>query len=141
MKNYKRILFYLLILFSILSGKYIYAQAPDWLWAKAYGGINHDEGRSIARDESGNLYVTGSFQSNAIIFGKDTLKNAGLIGTSDVFLVKYDPIGSIMWATGFGGNGHDEARSIAADGNGNLALLRIYRTVKLAKAIKRKEFD
>ncbi len=122
MKAFKRILFVAFLLNFLCGISESNAQAPDWLWAKASGGINYDEGRCITRDKSGNLYVTGSFQSNSIIFGKDTLKNTGALYTFDIFLTKYDANGIIMWARKFGGSGTDEARSITADENGNIYI-------------------
>jgi hypothetical protein len=69
------------IAFAILGGMLftdIFAQAPDYLWAKGAGGTNHDYGLSIATDANGNVYVTGYFGSSSIAFGSTTLINAGI---------------------------------------------------------------
>lgn len=90
------------------------------LWAKSAGGIYADVGNSVAVDASGNAYVTGFFQSSTIIFGSDTLKNAGY---DNIFLTKFDPNGNVLWAKSAGG-GPDEAQgiSVAVDASGNAYL-------------------
>ncbi len=87
------------------------------LWAKKEGGSNYDGGYSVVDDETGNLYLTGYFLSSTIVFGTTTLTNAG---TRDVFLVKYDTSGNVLWAKSAGGNSDDYGYSVAADGTGNV---------------------
>lgn len=65
----------------------IQAQAPEWLWAKSAGGKNSDQGQSICADASGNILVTGYFDSPSITFGYATLINSG---GSDIYIAKYD---------------------------------------------------
>jgi len=48
-------------------------------------------GRSVAADISGNVYVTGTFNSPAITFGSNTLTNAGAV---NVFIAKYSGTGT-----------------------------------------------
>jgi len=111
----------ILILFSISS----YSQAPAWEWAKRSYGSNisstldgyGNEAYSMAADALGNVYVTGYFLSSTIIFDHDTLINSS--GNNDVFLVKYDKDGNVLWARSFGGSSDDEPLSIAVDKNGN----------------------
>ena len=66
------------------------AQAPNWAWAKSAGGTNfYNAGYSIATDASGNVFMTGFFNSPTITFGTTTLTNS-YNGYSDIFIVKYD---------------------------------------------------
>ncbi len=103
-----------IIAFALISWS-ANAQAPNWQWAKRAGGVSGstDVGNSIAVDGNGNSYVTGHFQYSSIIFGTDTLTNAG--GSDMLFVVKYDASGNVVWAKSAGGFGI----SIAVDGNGN----------------------
>lgn len=65
------------------------------MWAQKAGGNLGDVGQAIATDEDGNVYVTGYFRSSFINFGSITLF---LSGDYNIFLVKYDPDGNVLWA-------------------------------------------
>ncbi len=93
------------------------AQAPDWQWAKSAGESSNDEATSVAVDLFGNTYVTGWFDSPSITFGLTTLTN---VGAYDVFVVKYNSSGNVLWAKSAGGTSYDAASSIAVDAVGNV---------------------
>src|ERR1043166_8324856 len=90
------------------------ANAQSYLWAKSAGGNYDDYGYSIIADASGNIIVTGSFRSPFIIFGTDTLTNAGSL---NIFIVKYDGSGNVLWAKSAGGTLDDWGNSVTADAN------------------------
>jgi hypothetical protein len=89
------------------------------LWAKSAGGAYYDGGLAVAVDAIGDAYVTGLFESPTITFGSYELTNAGSAGYSDMFLVKYDNYGNVVWAKSAGGTGIDEGYSVAVDVSGN----------------------
>jgi hypothetical protein len=93
-----------------------YAQVPTWEWARSAGGTKSEIGRAIAVDRSGNSYLTGIFDSPSITFGSYTLTNTG---SSDIYIVKYDTHGNVLWAASAAGIGLDAPRSIAVDASGN----------------------
>lgn len=96
--------------------------AQTWQWAKSAGGSSYDGATTITTDISGNIYVTGYFWSSSITFGSTILNNANS-PTSDMFLVKYDAAGNVLWAKsagGTGGTGHDVATSVITDASGNI---------------------
>jgi hypothetical protein len=98
------------------------AQAQTWPWAKGAGGTVDDRGLNIAVDASGNSYVTGSFQGSAG-FDATTLVSAG--GT-DIFVVKYDAGGALVWAKAAGGAGADLGFGIVADAAGNIYVTGVF---------------
>lgn len=71
------------------------AIAQTFQWARLGGGIGFDQGEAIAVDAAGNSYVTGLFFETAT-FGPFTLTSAG---SGDVFVVKYDPSGTVLWVS------------------------------------------
>jgi len=108
-----------LIATILLNSILTLAQAPYWEWAKSGTGTSDDTGQSIGVDASGNSYVTGYFDSQTISFGNHILTNAG---SRNIFLVKYDPNGEVIWATSAGGTDNDIPGCIAVDANGNSYL-------------------
>ena len=94
----------------------LYPQAPDFLWVRQAGGTSDDSGFDIAIDNLNNSIVTGSFLGT-VTFGATTLTSAGL---SDIFVVKYDPNGNVLWAKQAGGVAqHDFGEAVATDKSGN----------------------
>ena len=90
------------------------------LWGKSAGCDGGTEAISyIAANAVGNIYVAGFFHSTTIIFGTDTLTNTNTDFSTDIFLVKYNTNGSVLWAKNAGGSGTDEVSSIALDTSGN----------------------
>src|ERR1035438_914204 len=84
------------------------------LWAKSSIGTTNGEdyGNSITTDVNRNVYVTGYFTSQKLSFGTDTINNTG---QSNIFIVKYDANGNLMWLKGAGGNWFDGTYGIACD--------------------------
>jgi hypothetical protein len=87
------------------------------VWAKNSGSTSTDFGTSVTTDPAGNVFISGFFQSPTITFGAYTLTNSG---NNDIFLVKYDSNGNVLWARSSGGAGNDYGYSTKTDGNGNV---------------------
>ena len=91
--------------------------AGTWQWA-VRGGQAYDFGNAIALDGAGNVYITGSFESQTATFGLFTLTNTGY-NSADLFVAKLDAAGRWQWVVGGGSNTADNGRGIAVDGAGN----------------------
>ncbi|MCB0855831.1 MAG: hypothetical protein KDD63_26600, partial [Bacteroidetes bacterium] len=89
----------------------------QFLWASSGGGILDDAGGGIDTDPAGNIYVTGYFKGSAS-FGSTTLNT----NIEDLFLVKYNSGGQVIWAVNGSGSGAAYSYGINVDHNGNSFL-------------------
>ncbi len=96
-----------------------YTPSGNLVWAVSAGGAEEEWGYNIAVDGSGNVYVTGYFESPTLTFGSTTLNNAG---GWDIFVVKYNTNGGIVWAKSAGSTLNDVGRGVAVDGSGNVYI-------------------
>lgn len=89
------------------------------LWAKSAGGSGQDVSRSICVDPLGNVLITGDFSGGNCSFGSIVLNNSG---GADLFVVKYDSNGNVLWARSAVGNSYDESDGICTDFNGDIFI-------------------
>ncbi|HTD40631.1 MAG TPA: hypothetical protein VK671_08425, partial [Mucilaginibacter sp.] len=101
-----------------------YDSSGNILWANKAGGTNDDIAYHVITDALGNIYVTGYFSSWPMLFGTDTLFLAGNV---DVFLVKYNPFGSIAWVKSFG-NDSEEGYCVTTDKYGRIYLTGFFHS-------------
>ena len=96
-----------------------YDSSGDFVWAKRAGVTGGAFGNAIAVDGSGNSYVTGFFENTAT-FGPGETNETTLTsaGGFEIFVVKYDASGDLVWARRAGGPSTDEGNGIAVDGAG-----------------------
>jgi hypothetical protein len=91
------------------------------LWAISEGGFQNDWYTKITIDDSGNLLVSGLFDSPSLSFGSFVLTNVSSHGFfSDVFIAKYSPSGTWLWATSVGGINDENIHGIDTDASGNV---------------------
>lgn len=119
----------LLFLFMLITVTQILAQAPNWLWSNRAGGTQSDNGYSNGIDALGNIYVIGTFNSDSISFGGTKLINQGV---QDIFFVKYDASGNIIWAKSAGGTALDASYSIVVETNGNFYLSGLFNSPSIS---------
>lgn len=111
------------ILFLFLCSLNSFAQIPEWLWANQGSGTSFDYPTAVTVDANRNLYLTGWFTSDSVNFGSVTLLNKGKDETADIFVVKYDAEGILLWAFNFGGSGDDKSTSLKANIKGDVFLI------------------
>ncbi len=87
------------------------------LWAKSNDGTASMEGFSVAVDVNGSVYVTGSWSAAALTFDTITLNFSGMF---DIFIVKYDSMGNVLWARTEGGNGNEGSSTVVTDAANNI---------------------
>ena len=93
-----------------------YDRSGTLLWAKAYGGQDHDYAYDVNCDNRGNIYLTGGFGHKAK-FGNFELD---VNGRMDAFVVKCDGEGNVIWANALGGRSDDLGWSVAASQTGSV---------------------
>jgi hypothetical protein len=87
----------------------LHAQVPDTLWARTYGGSNVDVAYSACETSDGGYIATGYTFS----FGA---------GQQDVYLVKTNGTGDVLWATTFGGAAMDGAHFVRQVSDGGYVI-------------------
>jgi hypothetical protein len=92
----------------------------DFGWAVGAGSAGGDEGRAVATDAAGNVYVTGYF-SGTVDFDPSAADAAlTAAGGQDVFVAKYTAAGALVWVRQLGGQFSTAATGIAVDSSGNV---------------------
>ncbi|MDB5269028.1 MAG: C-terminal target protein [Hymenobacter sp.] len=88
--------------------------APAWTSARSLGPGSQSAG-GTAIDAAGNTYEAGSFVTSTTIDGV-TLTSQG---STDAYLAKFAPSGSLLWVRQLGSTGYDYASDVAVDASGN----------------------
>lgn len=97
-----------------------YDTSGNFQWVRTAGGCcDTTRGNAIATDELGNAYVAGYFKDTTF-FGANELVAEG---SSDNFVVKYDPNGNVVWARRSGGPYEDMAYGCTYDARKNLLYI------------------
>lgn len=87
----------------------------DLVWEKSFGGSQIDEARAIIASNDGNYIITGDTRSN----DNDISLNKG---AADLWLIKINPNGELLWEKTIGGSNFDVARSIVKSQNNGFIL-------------------
>ena len=98
---------------------------PIPAWAKTIPGSSTDYGNGIVTDSSGNVYVTGQYNSTSIVPLGNTLNLPASSG-EDGFIVKYDTSGLAQWYQTIPGTENDNGYGIAVDSSGNVYVSGYY---------------
>lgn len=91
-----------------------YDSSGQVIWIKGTKGdqmgyLNRVYGINI--DDAGGIYLAGSAYGN-VIFDNDTVLNHGAMVA---FIAKYDQLGNVVWARGFGGSGDNQSAGMTTD--------------------------
>lgn len=78
-------------------------------WSFTFGSTGNDIANSVVVDNSGNVYLTGSFENEIKFDDKNILKSNGY---TDIFLLNIDKTGKLINAKSFGSPVEDNAYNI-----------------------------
>lgn len=98
---------------DILVAKY--SVAGEELWTRQLGTAESDHGDSITCDNRGNIFITGH------TYG--TFNGKPNAGGADIFLMKLEPSGKMLWIKQFGSSESDYGLGVACDNEGNVYVL------------------
>ncbi len=91
-------------------------------WSTYYGGTNDEiEYRGIAVDGNNQIIITGKTSSGNFPVSAGAAQGV-LQGTTNAYVVKFQPFGAMMWATYLGGKLVDGGMDVAADANNNILV-------------------
>jgi len=111
----------------------IRSSSPEnqWEFALSIEGdlseFNNESVNSIVTDSLGNVFVTGTFQSENLGLGGFNLVNSNA-GTTDIFLGKWNKSTSWVWAISFGGKGNDLITDLEISEQSKLVISGAYFT-------------
>ncbi len=88
-----------------------------FMWARNVGGSLNDATSGICVDAAGNVYVTGSFSGKADLSKEEKAVSAG---QEDLFLMKYDREGVLVWSRQIGSTPKEAGASICLDSLGHV---------------------
>ncbi len=87
----------------------------ELVWDRRFGGSGIDISYDIANTDDGAYVITGH------TFSTDT-DVSGNHGGSDLWLIKVDDLGNLIWERTFGGTGFDMGRSVSQGTDGGFIL-------------------
>ena len=103
----------------LLSGDYAFAYQIGS--APTHTLSNNDLGNATAVDRQGNSYIAGGF-AGTVDFNPNSRRQFLMtsLGLTDIFVAKYAPDGTFLWARQAGGLGEDQATCVTVDKHGSV---------------------
>ncbi len=98
-----------LIIFTLFSFQYQFAQAPDTIWTNIFGGTDDEFGHFAEQTNDGGYILTGWTKS----FGA---------GLNDIWLIKTNSSGDTLWTKTFGGSEDDNSSCVRQTSDGGYIL-------------------
>ncbi len=96
-------------------------------WVRSVGAMEQEYQVSIVADTAEDLYVAGSFKGTADLDPGPGTINSISSGDYDVFIMKLNALGNLLWVKQIGGNLADGTTAIALDKSGNVLILGNYQ--------------
>lgn len=92
----------------------------NYVWVKQMGGVSDDQSNGIAVDNLGNVYTTGWFKTTTNFDPGATNTSVTTQGNSDIFVVKRNSSGDLIWVRTFGDFTSDEGHGLTIDDQQNI---------------------
>lgn len=99
----------------------------EFIWAKQIGGSSNDEGKSIAINSTGGVFISGHFADTVDFNPKGENTIFTTLSPSDIFILQLNADGDFIWAKQFEGPLDDTGVSLTTDGDDILYSTGIFR--------------
>jgi Bacterial Ig domain/Putative binding domain, N-terminal len=99
-----------------------YDASGTYLWSRQISSSGGNQATGVAVDSNNNLVVVGWF-AGTIDFGAGPLSSAG---SWDIFVAKFAPDGTLVWAKRFGGSAWESFSTVALDASNNIFITGFY---------------
>lgn len=86
-------------------------------WTQIFGGPHKYQGRFLSLDNSGNVYVAGTYSGSYATFGNDSIFS---LGYKDSYLARYDQNGNLKWVRNINSSYNSSANGVTTDFAGNI---------------------
>lgn len=92
------------------------------VWVRTFGSNDYDSAANLFLDNSGNSFITGSF--NGTVDFDPSIGTAVLtsFGNNDIYVLKLDSSGNFVWAKSYGNTDNDGGTSVYVDNNENVYI-------------------
>lgn len=119
------------------SDAFVAKFSPDGtqlLWGTYYGGPQNDGAYDVTVDGNNNVLITGYTRSSTLIASTGAYQtvNNSPAPYFNAFVAKFNPFGSWMWGTYYGGTVNDQGIAITTDVNDNPIIVGIAQSSGIA---------
>ena len=90
------------------------------VWQECYGGSYYEMGIKIVEVDNGYIFTGGAYSNDGDVSGHHGPTGEG--GKSDIWVVKIDTLGEIIWQKCLGGTGQDAPSAIFTNENGDIVI-------------------
>ncbi|TND08258.1 MAG: hypothetical protein FD123_2400, partial [Bacteroidetes bacterium] len=100
-----------------------YDASGNYLSVFSIGDASGAAATSICLDNTGNIFITGSFSGTIDFDPGPGVQNLTSAGGGDIFAAKYDNAGNYIWAIGVGNTGSQSGQDITVDPAGSVYVV------------------
>jgi hypothetical protein len=94
--------------------------AGDQVWVKTFGGTGSDHSNTLEVDNSGNVYLAGTYTDGMDADPGPGVHLLGMAGLDEGFVIKLDALGNYVWAVSLTSNWFDIPSALAVDDSLNV---------------------
>jgi hypothetical protein len=98
----------------------------NYQWAKSFGGSGMDVAYDVEVDNSNNPWICGYYNSTVDFDPSILTANSTSVGFADIFISKFNEIGTFLWNYSVGGTNNDVASSLILSPNNKMTVCGNY---------------